>query len=94
MKTRAEIYGNEAAALLRIVTMYPGLNMQQLLCFHPGKEEIIKTLLSHLQKQGRIFKLIQAVTFRLVGQQIGQLPDTGCLGTLGFYRAGGIPCSR
>ena len=36
--------------------MYPGLNMQQLLCFHPGKEEIIKTLLSHLQKQGRIFQ--------------------------------------
>ena len=30
--------------------------MQQLLCFHPGKEEIIKTLLSHLQKQGRIFQ--------------------------------------
>ena len=56
MKTRAEIYGNEAAALLRIVTMYPGLNMQQLLCFHPSKEEIIKTLLSHLQKQGRIFQ--------------------------------------
>ena len=56
MRTRAEIYGNEAAALLRIVTMYPGLNMQQLLCFHPGKEEIIKTLLSHLQKQGRIFQ--------------------------------------
>lgn len=56
MKTRAEIYGNEAATLLRIVTMYPGLNMQQLLCFHPGKEEIIKTLLSHLQKQGRIFQ--------------------------------------
>ncbi len=24
--------------------------------FHPGKEEIIKTLLSHLQKQGRIFQ--------------------------------------
>ena len=69
MKTRAEIYGNEAAALLRIVTMYPGLNMQQLLCFHPGKEEIIKTLLSLLQKQGVFFKLIQAVTFRLVGQQ-------------------------
>lgn len=70
MKTRAEIYGNEAAALLRIVTMYPGLNMQQLLCFHPGKEELIKTLLSHLQKSRAVFfKLIQAVTFRLVGQQ-------------------------
>ena len=25
MKTRAEIYGNEATDLLRIVTMYPGL---------------------------------------------------------------------
>lgn len=56
MKTRAEIYGNEAAALLRTVTLYPGLSEQQLLCFHPGKEEIIKTLLSHLQKQGRIFQ--------------------------------------
>ena len=52
MKTRAEIYGNEAAALLRIVTMYPGLNMQQLLCFHPGKSETAKTLLSHLERQG------------------------------------------
>ena len=30
MKTRAEIYGNEAADLLRIVTMYPGL------CEHPA----------------------------------------------------------
>ena len=90
MKTRAEIYGNEAAALLRIVTMYPGLNMQQLLCFHPGKEEIIKTLLSHLQKQGRIFQTDSV----WLGSKIRQLPDTGCLGTLGFYRAGGIPCSR
>lgn len=56
MKTRAEIYGNEAAALLRTITMYPGLSEQQLLCFHPGKEEIIKTLLSHLRRQGRIFQ--------------------------------------
>ena len=54
MKTRAEIYGNEAATLL--VTMYPGLNMQQLLCFHPGKSETAKALLSHLERQGRIFQ--------------------------------------
>ena len=39
MKTRAEIYGNEATDLLRIVTMYPGLCEHQLLCFHPGAEE-------------------------------------------------------
>lgn len=55
MKTRAEIYGNEAAALLRIVTMYPGLNMQQLLCFHPGKEEIIKTHALPSAKAGPYF---------------------------------------
>ena len=56
MKTRAEIYGNEAADLLRTVTMYPGLSEQQLLCFHPGKEETAKALLSHLERQGRIFQ--------------------------------------
>lgn len=47
MKTRAEIYGNEATDLLRIVTMYPGLCEHQLLCFHPGKEDTTKALLSH-----------------------------------------------
>ena len=50
MKTRAEIYGNEAADLLRTVTMYPGLSEQQLLCFHPGKEDTAKALLSHLER--------------------------------------------
>ena len=55
MKTRAEIYGNEAADLLRTVTMYPGLSEQQLLCFLPGKEDTAKALLSHLERQGRIF---------------------------------------
>ena len=43
MKTRAEIYGNEATDLLRIVTMYPGLCEHQLLCFHPGKEAVSYT---------------------------------------------------
>ena len=56
MKTRAEIYGNEATDLLRIVTMYPGLCEHQLLCFHPGKEDTAKALLSHLERQGRIFQ--------------------------------------
>ena len=52
MRTRAEIYGNEAATLLRTVTMYPGLSQQQLLCFHPGKSETAKALLSHLESEG------------------------------------------
>ena len=56
MKTRAEIYGNEATDLLRIVTMYTGLCEHQLLCFHPGKEDTTKALLSHLERQGRIFQ--------------------------------------
>lgn len=54
MKTRAEIYANEAADLLRIITMYPGLSETQLLRFHPGKEAAVKALLSHLGRQGRI----------------------------------------
>ena len=51
MKTRAEIYGNEAADLLRTVTMYPGLSEQQLLCFHPGKEDTaVWVLLDFIQR--------------------------------------------
>lgn len=54
MKTRAEIYGLEAAGLLRNIAMYPGLREEQLCRFFPGKKDKIQTLLSHLCKQGRI----------------------------------------
>ncbi len=54
MKTRADIYGMEATALLQEISMYPGLQEEQLCRFHPGKEDKVKTLLSHLLKQGRI----------------------------------------
>lgn len=63
MKTRAEIYGNEAADLLRIVTMYPGLCEHQLLCFHPGKEDTAKALLSHLERRAAFFKQTAAGYF-------------------------------
>lgn len=56
IKTRAEIYGMEAADLLREISLYPGITEEQLCRFHPGKEEKVKTLLSNLQKQGRIEK--------------------------------------
>lgn len=56
MKTRAEIYGLEAAELLRIVSMYPGVLEVQLFRFYPGKEDKVKNLLSHLKRQGRITK--------------------------------------
>ena len=54
IKSRADIYGMESAELLREITMYPGVNIQQLHKFHPGKEDKISNLLSHLTKQGRI----------------------------------------
>lgn len=54
MKTRADIYGQEAADLLREVSMYPGLSEGQLARFHPGREEKVRNLLAHLQRQGRI----------------------------------------
>ena len=41
--------------MLRIITMYPGLSMQQLHKFYPGKEEVTNNILSHLIRQGRIY---------------------------------------
>lgn len=54
MITRADIYGQEAAEILRIISLYPGLQEQQIYGFFPGKEDKTTNLLSHLKKQGRI----------------------------------------
>lgn len=54
MRSRAEIYGKEAAGLLRQVSMYPGIREEQLYGFHPGKGEVVRKLLAHLKRQGRI----------------------------------------
>ena len=54
LKTRSDLYSREAAELLRLITMYPGILELQLIRFFPGKETKIKNLLSHLKKQGRI----------------------------------------
>ena len=53
MKTRADLYGREAAELLRIISMYPGLSEKQLCRFYPDKEDVTKNLLSYLSRQGR-----------------------------------------
>ncbi|MDD4509900.1 MAG: DUF5697 family protein [Oscillospiraceae bacterium] len=55
MKTREEIYGQEATELLRSISMYRVLTEQQLLRLFGGKEDKIKNLLTHLLRQGRIF---------------------------------------
>lgn len=54
MKTRAQIYGQEAAGLLKIISMYPGLNENQLCRFYPEKADRIPAVLAILKKQGRI----------------------------------------
>ena len=55
MKTREQIYGDEALDLLRIITMYKSLYETQLLRLYPGKEQLIRNLLLHLTRQGRIY---------------------------------------
>jgi len=56
MKTREQIYGNEAADLLRSITMYKTLTEKQIIRLYPGKETVIKNLITHLTKQGRIYQ--------------------------------------
>ena len=54
MKTREQIYGQEAAGILRDVSMYHALTETQLLKLYPHKESKIRNLLSYLQKQNRM----------------------------------------
>ena len=55
MITREQIYHQEAAGLLGLITMYRTLLEVQLYRFFPGKEDTVKTLLTQFTKQGRIF---------------------------------------
>lgn len=54
MKTREQIYSDEAADLLRTITMYRTLLEEQIYRLYPGKEKVTKNLLSHLVRQGRV----------------------------------------
>ena len=49
------IYGQEAAELLRNITVYHCMRRDQLLRLYPGKEGVIENLLRYLVKQQRIF---------------------------------------
>ena len=60
MKTREQIYGREAAGLLRDITMYHVLTAEQLVRLHPDHDtpkgrEKIAGLLAWLVKQGRVW---------------------------------------
>ena len=54
MKTRGQIYSQEAADLLRDISTYKAMKESQLLRLYPKREGKIKNLLSYLTKQGRI----------------------------------------
>ena len=56
LKTREQIYGNEASDLLRNITMYKTLTEEQIYRLYPGKEAVIKNLLAHLTRQGRVYR--------------------------------------
>lgn len=55
MRNREQIYGQEAAGLLRNITVYHCMRRDQLLRLYPGKEGVIENLLRYLVKQQRIF---------------------------------------
>lgn len=54
MRTREQIYGKEAADLLRNITTYHYIRHDQFLRLYPGKEDKIANLLSFFVKQGRM----------------------------------------
>ena len=56
MKTRGQIYSQEAASLLRDISMYKALREGQLLRLYPKREGKMKGLLAYLVKQGRILQ--------------------------------------
>lgn len=54
MKARDQTYSQEAASLLRDVSMYRALTRDQVLRLYPGKREKINELLIYLTKQERL----------------------------------------
>lgn len=59
MKTRAQVYGRDAAGLLRDITMYRVLTEEQLMRLHPcksaGSRDRVKKLLGYLVRQQRVW---------------------------------------
>ena len=54
MKTRSQIYSDEAMSILRDLSTYHCMAREQLLRMHPGKEDKVDKLISYLARQKRI----------------------------------------
>ena len=57
MKARDQTYRQDAASLLRDISMYRVLRKEQLLRLYPGKEQSVRMLLDYLVKQSRIYHI-------------------------------------
>ena len=55
MKTREEIYSQEGASLLHIITTYHALTYEQIIRSFRKKPDTISHLIQNLLKQGRIY---------------------------------------
>ena len=55
MKTRAQIYSQEASGILRDISTYGVLTEKQIVGLYPQKEEQVKNLLTYLCRQKRLF---------------------------------------
>ena len=56
MKTRKNIYGQEATQMLNYITLYHNIRKKQLILLFPDtKPEVIEKLIYHLQNNRRIF---------------------------------------
>ena len=61
MRNREQIYGQEAAGLLRNITVYHCMRRDQLLRLYPGKESIIENLLRYAQSiESNLMQMILA----------------------------------
>lgn len=76
MKTRDQIYGQEATSILRDITMYQALREGQLMRLYPGKQDKVKNLLAYLLRQGRI---CQSGDLYCAGQKQAENVDQGML---------------
>lgn len=94
MKTRADIYGQEATELLRLISLYPGLIQCQLAGFFPARTAPLSMACSPILNGRAGPSKVSAAAGSLMVKTPGRFrPDTVGLGTSGYNRPGGISFS-
>ena len=56
MKTRDQIYDNEARSLLRDLSMYRCLTKEQIFRLYPKKQKVLDNLLTYLEYHSRVWR--------------------------------------